>query len=173
MRKEIKFTFLSGYNWCFPEYSSIYDAMDENDLGDFIDFCDHVTEIEDSLYDIDLLFTDEKEYHKDYIVLTYLRDAIYCILGENKDESKSHWNFTELVKHCHIDSSKYIYVKTTLIPENKKEKYPPIIEGRIYSLDFKFQGNQIHLLSKILTFLALQLFGICLRLLHLTLSLLP
>lgn len=132
---------MKGYNWCIPEGNTIYNALDRTELEDFVDFCDNITEIEDGLYEIDIIFTIEKEVHDDYIELTYIKDYEYFVLSGDSYNGKNHLNFTELIEYYNIDSPKYIYVKATLIPEENEEKHPPIIEGKIYSLDFKHKDN--------------------------------
>ena len=138
MRQEEFFSFSRGWNMCFYNYNLYSYIVDD----DFEYFCDTITEKkENALYKIDIIFTDEKENHKDWIELIHIKDNEYYVVDGDNYKGKSQLNFTELIKFCYIEPPKYIYAKTTLIPDEPKEKHLPIIEGKIYSLDFKHQNN--------------------------------
>lgn len=143
MKQEYKITFAKGYNWCIPEGYTIYNALDENDLGDFVNFCDNITEIEDAIYEINLIFTDKRESHEDWIELTREENITRYIILDSNYKGNEHLDLSLLCKECSIDSTKYIYAKATYIPDEPKEEHPPIVEGKVYSLDFRYQDNWV------------------------------
>ena len=143
MKQEYKITFMKGYNWCIPDGYTIYNALDENDLRDFISFCDNITDKEDALYEISLISIDKDESHNGWIkLISTNNDSKYLVVNHDAYKKNEYLDFTLLCKECNINPSKYMYVKSTLLPEESKEKHPPIVEGAIYSLGFKYQNNR-------------------------------
>ena len=94
------------------------------------------------MYEICLISIDKEESHNGWIeLISTNNDSKYLVVNLDAYKRNEYLDFSLLCKECNINPSKYMYVKSTLLPEEPKEKHPPIIAGDIYSLDFKFQNN--------------------------------
>lgn len=138
MRQEETFMFAKGLNMCF--YHNVYEFLSDDD---FENLCDNITEKEDSGYYIDIIFSDTKEDHKDWLELACEKNNEYLITDISSYKGKSNLVFTELLDYSAITFPKYIYIKASFIPEEEKkeEKYPSMMEGIIYTINFQYQNK--------------------------------